>query len=426
MDRKNFLASLGLLTGSAITGYGKDLYSGQPDAMPLLTGAGEDIWNVIREEFSFPEGYVYLNTGGIGSVPRHVRSLVSDEWFRLESNPTPGHDLNKWNSLKKDVATLMGPGVDQLEIALISSATEGMNIILNGLPFQKGDEVITSLHEHPALNIPLLNQMKRKGVVIRTFEPDRKNGLNNVKLIDGLISKKTKLVFISHRTTTTGQLLPVKEIGEMVKSRNIWFALDGAQAPGSMTVDMKGWNVDFYTFSSHKWVLAPRRTGVLYVAKDKQDILAPVTVGAYSDNGYSIKDGTLNFQQSAQRYEYGTVNELLYLGFQASLKFINSIGIPAIREHNEFLSEKFRSELGKVKGCEILSPEEREFRSSMITFRLPGKSLNDISGAMGKDNIRVRPVGEADLNGVRISFHLYNNENDLDRAVESIKKISSN
>jgi len=408
------------------TGYGKDLYAGHPDSMPLLTGKGEDIWSVIRGEFSFPEGYVYLNTGGIGSVPRHVRSLVSDAWFQLESNPTPGHDLNKWNNIKKDVAVLMGPGVDQQEIALIGSATEGINIVLNGLPLQKGDEVITSLHEHPALNVPLLNLAKRKGIVIRTFDPDRKNGINNVKLIGNLISKKTRLIFVSHRTTTTGQLLPVKEIGDLAKGRNIWFALDGAQAPGSMLIDVKGWNVDFYTFSSHKWILAPRRTGVLYVSKDKQDIVEPVTVGAYSDNGYNLREGTLNFQSSAQRYEYGTVNELLYLGFHASMKFINSIGIPAIREHNELLSENFRNELQKIGGCEILSPEEKEYRSSMITFRFPGKSLNDISGAMGKDNIRVRPVGEADLNGVRISFHLYNNENDLDRAVESIKKITSN
>jgi selenocysteine lyase/cysteine desulfurase len=59
----------------------------------------------------------------------------------------------------------------------------------------------------------------------------------------------------------------------------------------------------------------------------------------------------------------------------------------------------------------------------MITFRIPGKSLNDITGPMAKDNIRVRPVGEADLNGIRVSFHLYNNENDLQRALDSIDNI---
>jgi len=426
MNRKNFLTTLGFVTGGAIAGIGRSpLPSVNPSFQPI-TGKEEDLWKVIKQEFSFPDGYVYLNTGGIGSVPRHVRSFFSDAWAQLEMSPTPGHDMNRWNDIKKDVAPLFGNGVDFSEVALISSATEGINIIINGLPLQRGDEIITTTHEHPALNIPLLNQIKRRGVAIKYFEPDRKNGLNNVKIISDLITKKTRLIFLSHRTTTTGQLLPVKEIGEIAKSRKIWFALDGAQAPGSMLIDVTGWNVDFYTFSSHKWVLAPRRTGALYVRKEMQETVAPVTVGAYSDNGFNIKDGTLNFQPSAQRYEYGTQNELLFFGLHESLKFINSIGIQKIREHNELLSERFYEELNKTGNCELLSPEEREYRSSMITFRIPGKNLNDITGAMGKDNIRVRPVSEANLNGVRVSFHLYNDMDDVDKALASIKKILNN
>jgi selenocysteine lyase/cysteine desulfurase len=423
MNRKNFIASLGLVAGGTLTGFRSPAAIEQmnlPFSLPLDE---DDLWKVIKQEFNFPEGYIYLNTGGIGTVPRHIRSIFSDAWAQLEMNPTPGHDHNKWEDLKKDVAPLFGEGVDPSEIALIGSATEGINIIINGLPLQKGDEIITSTHEHPALNIPLLNQMKRKGVVLKYFEPDRKAGLNNVKLISDLITKKTKLIFISHRTTTTGQLLPVKEIGDLAKSRKIWFALDGAQAPGSMLLDVNSWNVDFYTFSSHKWILAPRRTGVLYIRKDMQDIVAPVTVGAYSDNGYNIKEGTLNFQSSAQRYEYGTQNELLFIGFHESLKFINSIGIKKIREHNEILSEKFYEEMLKTKGCEVLSPEEREYRSSMITFRVEGKNFNNLTGAMGKDKIRVRPVSEAELNGVRVSFHIYNDSDDVEQAVKSIQNF---
>ena len=421
MNRKYFIATVGVAAGGALTGLTKPA-NGEQAALPFSLPANEeDLWRVIREEFSFPEGYIYLNTGGIGSVPRHVRSFFSDAWFQLERNPTPGHDLNKWNDIKKDVALLSGSGVDFSEIALISSATEGINIILNGLPLQKGDEIITTTHEHVALNIPLLNQIKRRGVVVRYFDPDRKNGLNNIKIISNLITKKTKLIFISHRTTTTGQLLPVKEIGELAKSKNIWYALDGAQVPGSMPIDVNSYNADFYIFSTHKWILAPRRTGVLYVKKDMQDIVAPTTIGAYSDNGFNIKDGSLNFQSSAQRYEYGTQNELLFFSMHESLKFINSIGLSDIRKHNETLSERFYEELKKIEGCDLLSPEEREYRSSMITFRVQGKNLNDITGAMGKENIRVRPVSEADLNGVRVSFHLYNNTDDVDKAVKSIR-----
>jgi cysteine desulfurase / selenocysteine lyase len=421
MNRKNFLATMGLVAGGSMAGLGKVNYH-IPGKLRFPEN-DDELWPAIKEEFSFPEGYSYLNTGGIGSVPRHVRSIVSDEWFQLESNPAPGHDLNKWNLLKKDLAAFLGQGVDASEIALISSATEGINIILNGLPLEKGDEIITSLHEHPALNIPLLNLVRRKGIVLRTFEPDRSQNLNNVKLIGDLISRKTKLIFISHRTTTTGQLMPVKEIGDLARSSDIRYAIDGAQAPGSMPVDLKALNVDFYTFSCHKWVLAPRRTGVLYVSKDKLETLSPVTVGAYSDNGFKIKEGTLNFQPSSQRFEYGTQNELLYIGLHASLKFLNSIGIERIRKHNEELSENFYSGLVRTDECELLSPSERSARTSMITFRIKGKPFNDVAGAMSKDNLRVRPVSEDDLNGIRVSFHLYNDRNDIDRAIDSIRKI---
>jgi selenocysteine lyase/cysteine desulfurase len=424
MNRKGFITTLGVFAGGTLTGFGNSVNK-EPASMPIFPAeGGGDLWKTVREEFSFPEGYVYLNTGGIGSVPRHVRSLVSDEWFKLENDPGPGHDLTKWNALKKDVATFFGPGTDASEISLISSATEGINIILNGLPLQKGDEVITTTHEHAALNIGLLNQMKRRGVVIKTFEPDRKTGLNNVTLINNLINKKTRLIFVTHKTTTTGQLLPVKEIGELARSKGIWFALDGAQAPGTMPIEVKDWNVDFYTFSCHKWVLAPRRTGVLYVTKEKLDNLTPVTVGAYSDGGYNMEERKLDYNPTAQRFEYGTQNDLLFKGFQASLNFINSIGIKNVQEHNEALSEHFYSEVGKIDGCELMSPSERQYRSSMITFRIPSKPLNDLMGAFSKDNVHVRPVGEGGLNAVRVSFHLYNDMNDLDRALNVIKTFS--
>ena len=423
MNRKNFITTIGVAAGGALSGFSKPNISQLTNQQLVLPSDEEALWEVVRQEFGFPDGYVYLNTGGIGSVPRLVRSFFSDAWAQLEMNPTPGHDLKKWDSIKKDIVPFLGKNVDYSEIALISSATEGINIILNGLPLQRGDEIITTTHEHVALHIPLLNQIKRRGVVVKYFEPDIEEGLNNVKKISDLLSKKTRLVFLSHRTTTTGQLLPVTEIGELVRSKNIWFAIDGAQVPGSMEVDVNSYKADFYTFSCHKWMLAPRRTGVLYVRKDMLDILAPVTVGAYSDNGMNIKEGTLEFQPSAQRYEYGTQNELLFFGLHESIKFINSIGLKKIRVHNEILSERFYQDLKSSSGIEFLSPKEREYRSSMITFRIPGRTINEISGSMGKDNIRVRPVSEADLNGIRVSFHLYNNMNDVERAVVSIRNI---
>ena len=150
-------------------------------------------------------------------------------------------------------------------LALIGCATEGIGMIVNGLPLKKGDEVITTTHEHVAVNSALLNRMQKDGIVIRLFDPDRENGLGNVDRIARLITPRTRLVLMSHVTCTTGQLFPVKEIAALARSRKIWFALDGAQAPVCSPFDIVETGVDFYTCSTHKWMMGPKRTGFIYV-----------------------------------------------------------------------------------------------------------------------------------------------------------------
>jgi selenocysteine lyase/cysteine desulfurase len=335
MNRRKFLDALAITAA----GFAALPASHEPSLSRYQTGKIRSEARSLREEFSFPEGYVYLNTGGIGSVPRFVRELVSEEWNRLEQAPSPGHDMVFWSDLKRETAAFLGTGVSPSEIAFTGCATEGINIILNGIEFKKGDEIVTSTHEHPALNIPLLNLSVRKGIKIKTFEPDIHSGLNNVNRVTDLIGKNTKLVFVSNRTATTGQIFPVKEIGAALAGRNILFAIDGAQVPGSMPVDLSDLNADFYTFSCHKWMLAPRRTGVLWVKENNFDILNPSVTGAYSDSSHSLRERRIELHTTAQRYEYGTQNDLLFKGMQASMRFLTAAGIKSVRENNEVLSE---------------------------------------------------------------------------------------
>ncbi|MBE0675900.1 MAG: aminotransferase class V-fold PLP-dependent enzyme [Bacteroidales bacterium] len=424
MERRNFLAAMGFLTGGAMTGLrGNSLQVPEETISSILSGEG-DMWSVVRRQFRFPDGFTYLNCGGIGPVPLHIRSIFSDLWNRMEENPSPGHDMTRWNNLKSDLAPVLGPGVKPSEIALVSCATEGINIILNGLPLKRGDEVITSTHEHPAVNIPLINNMKRRGVVVRTFDPDLVTGMNNLEKIKNLSSKKTKLILISHRTCTTGQLFPMKEIGDFARTNGIWYGLDGAQSPGSRPLEIVAWNVDFYTFSAHKWLLGPRRTGVLYVREEMQDMVEPVTIGAYSDREYNLAEGRLEFHNTAQRYEFGTQNELLFFGLQESVRLINDIGLDRIREYDESLSEYFHAGLKRIPSVIVISPEERQYRTSMISFKIQGMTASAISSALLKGGIRVRTVGESGLDAIRVSFHIFNNLEDADKALNKIEGIS--
>jgi selenocysteine lyase/cysteine desulfurase len=245
-----------------------------------------------------------------------------------------------------------------------------------------------------------------------------------VDRIEKLITSRTKLIFISHITCTTGQIFPLQEIGELAKAKGIWFAVDGAQAVGTMPMDIKNAHVNFYAFSGHKWTLGPKRTGVLYVQNDLLDVLRPVTVGAYSDDGFNILKNELKLHPTAQRYEYATQNDALFYGYEKGAEFVKTIGLEKVRKHNRALAEKFYAGLQEIPRAEILSPEEEKYRSSIISFKIKDKSFQDVGSYLTeKKRIRVRGVSEANVNGTRVSFHVYNSGQDVEKILTELKNF---
>jgi selenocysteine lyase/cysteine desulfurase len=426
MNRNRFLQSLGMVSGGLVLKPTVSAFATPAEFSKSIAGLGEDdFWKKIREQFTYPPDYIYFNTGGIGAAPKAVLNMVENTMQELEKSPRPGHDEKEWTEIKKRCTPFFGPECMPDELALTNTATEGINIILNGLLLKPGDEIITTSHEHVALNVPLLNHQKLNGIVIKVFEPDLEDGANNVKLIQNLISDRTRLIFHSHITCTTGQILPVEAIGKLARERNILYAVDGAQSAGTMPIDLKNLNVDFYACCGHKWVLGPKRTGLLYVQKDKLSLLHPVTVGAYSDVSHDILTGELTFRDNAGKFEYGTQNESLFRGLRTATEFLLAIGLEKIHDHNTSLAEQFYRGLAKMQNVEILSPVEEQYRSSMITFKLKNKDFQETANYLTREkHIRVRVVPEAGLNAVRASFHVYNQDFEVERILEELKKYA--
>lgn len=426
MKRRYFFKSIGGFAGGMLFTSGIPAFpsvTAFKDAVSGMNG-NKKFWKIIRNQFLLPKDYAYLNTGGLGSSPLMVRNTVKRKMAEEDAQPCAGHDEHDWWEIKEKCANLLGPEVKKEELALTSSATESINIIINGLPLKNGDEIILSTHEHVALNVPLLYKKKTDGIVLKTFEPDLKNISGNVKRIEKLINKRTRLIFTSHITCTTGQLLPIKEIGELAKSRGLWYALDGVQAVGHLPVNLKAAGVDFYAVSGHKWILGPRRTGILYVRENYLDMLKPSILGAYSNACFDLQKRQLELHPTAQRYEYGTQNEALFFGLGDAVDFINSIGIDTIWNHNRKLSEMFRNALRKIPGVELLCQEEEEHRSSMITFRVKNRDNRKICGFLKEKRLRVRSVTEANLDAIRVSFHIYNNEEESERLLREVRSLS--
>jgi selenocysteine lyase/cysteine desulfurase len=393
-------------------------------AQASAAGDEEYFWKLIRGQFLLDPGWTYLNFGGLGACPLPVlNSLV--EWSQAEERaPSAGYDDKRWWEVKEKLARALGKTCRKEDLGLIGGATEGVNVIVNGLPLKKGDEVITSTHEHVAVHSALLNRMQRDGIVIRLFEPDIVNGLGNVDRIARLMTPRTRLIFISHVTCTTGQRFPATEIAALARSRNIWFALDGAQAPVCVPFDIVETGADFYTCSTHKWMMGPKRTGFLYVRQGMLDTLRPQTVGGGSSERYDAAKGEFVLQPTAKRYESGTQNDALFYALGTACDFVETIGVARISRHNRPLAERFYHGLGEIPGVERLSPEEEAYRTPMIGFRMKAHAYTEINEHLAKDKIRVRPVAEGGLNSIRVSFYINNHDGDVTAILDSLKKLA--
>ena len=196
----------------------------------------EEFWSAVRQQFPLTHDRVYLNTGGLGASPTVSIQALKDKVDELEEISETGHTAELWQTTKERAGLALG--CDPGEIAFTRNTTEGANIVCNGLPLQRGDEVITSSHEHVGNTMTWLARQKREGIILKVFDPDTQSARNTLDRIESLITPRTRAISVSHVTCSTGQILPVRQIGQLIADRDIYYFVDGAQAPGMMPVDV--------------------------------------------------------------------------------------------------------------------------------------------------------------------------------------------
>ena len=393
-------------------------------AQAAAAGDEEFYWKLIRDQFILDPEWTFLNFGGVGSCPLPVLDALVGFTRAEERAPSAGHDEKPWQDVKEKLARALGRTCRKEDLGLIGGATEGVNVIVNGLALKKGDEAITSTHEHVAVHSALLNRMQRDGIAIRLFDPDIASAQGNVDRIARLITPRTRLILISHVTCTTGQLFPAKEIAALARAKGIWFALDGAQAPVNAPFDIAETGVDFYTCSAHKWMMGPKRTGFIYVRPGLIDALRPQTVGGGSSVRYDAAKGEFVLKPTAERFESGTQNDALFYALGTALDLVETIGVERIARRCRPMAERFYRGLGEIPGVERLSPEEEAYRTLMIGFRMKARTSAEIMSHLAKDRIRARPVGEGGLGSIRVSFYLNNRDEDVTAILDSLKTLA--
>lgn len=379
----------------------------------------EEFWGNVREQFPLNRERVYFNTGTIGPSPFPVQKAVQDSTEDLDRRGEYGG----WEAARPKLASFVN--VEESEISLTHNTTEGVNIIAWGLPLKRGDEVILTTHEHVGNALPWIARAKLDGIIIKTLSP-APTANENLNRHNDLISPKTRVIAIPHITCTVGQVFPVKEIATLAHDKDLWVFFDGAQAPGMLPVDLREIGCDFYAASCHKWMCAPRGTGFLYVKKEMLDVVQARFVGGNTDIGWDLTVTPHEFKgfvPTAHRYDYGTQSAPLFIGVAAAVDFLSAIGIKNISSYGSSLAATLQQKLIQLgENVEMLTPTEECSRGAMIGFRLKTMANDKFGELASKKGFRIRLVPESHLNSIRISTHLYNTLEEVERFVEVVKE----
>ncbi|MEM7040502.1 MAG: aminotransferase class V-fold PLP-dependent enzyme, partial [Bacteroidota bacterium] len=227
------------------------------------TANDEAYWKTIQDEFNFKPNQIYMNSATLGLTPRRAMEDMQERFERLSRG---SYRMEK--GPRQIIADILGVKVS--EISLTHNTTEGINIVAAGLPLKKRDEVIVTSHEHVGNALPWLNRARLDGIRLKVFDP-APTAAETLNRINDLITRRTRVIAVPHITCTTGQVLPIREISRLGRSKGIWVFLDGAHGPLTTALDLKDIDCDFYASCGHKWLCGPSGTGMLYVRESLLD-----------------------------------------------------------------------------------------------------------------------------------------------------------
>lgn len=371
---------------------------------------------------------VYLEHGAFGACPRHVLSRQQHLRECMERQPIRFFDdlLEPWlGDARARLARFVG--ADPRNVNFVPNVTTGVSCILRSLRFVPGDELLVSDLEFTASRRALEHVARRDGATVKTVElplPIRDSG-DVVERILGAIGRRTKLVLLSHVTSSTGIVLPLDEIVPRLRERGVRTLIDGAHAPGMIALDLERLGATYYVANCHKWVSAPKGAAFIHVHGDAQS-----EVGSWVS---SYNPGLASAAGPAFHDEFlwtGTADYTPYLCVGEALDHLESAvagGWPAIMQRNREIALRTRALLASTFGGELLAPESMTGSMAVAPLKLAQPWEAAHKALLERFSIEVafipwRPTGSM---LVRASFHLYNTPEDGEYLNKSLQALAA-
>jgi len=372
------------------------------------------MWKEIRELFPIHERVVYLNNAGV--APPSVRVLEALETYhRTHAQYGALRLFGEYSHLGGRIREILGGllGCAPASIALTRNTSEGMNIVAQGLPWSEGDTVLGLGREYPANVYPWWN-LVRRGVRVVRLEPT--NSGRDIDALEARMDAQTRVLAVSPVDWCTGYVHDLERLGEVCRRRGVLLVVDTAQTAGIVPLDMGRSGAAALAGSAWKWLMGPVGLGLFACSPELLERLDLVFVGTNTvrgDRDYLNYDFTP--KPDASRFQFSTANYNDWVYFLASLEVLEEIGFGRVRERVLSLTGILREGLAG-KGYEVLGSPRPEERSGIVSFR-----RGDLDARSKVAELMEKGIVTAERDGaVRVSPHIHNNEDDLERLLDAL------
>ena len=398
-DRRQFVKSLAAVPAASLL----------PAFAPHATQAA------ARGEFFLTDGLVYLNTGTIGPSRRATVEATHRAWEALEANPTAHYGQRVGAPMLEDTRTVAAKflGCDLDELAVTGSTTAGMNAIAQGLRLREGDRVLLPDQEHSG-GLHCWQYLARHHGVELDVVAIPQGEHRTAALVDCIakgIRSRMRVISVSHVFSSTGLRMPVAELSALARSRGLMCIVDGAQAAGAIRVNVRELGCHAYATSGHKWLLGPKGTGLLYIAKDAQASIRPM---AYEDSYRTYSNNN------------GVVNLPAIMGLGTAILHLDAVGMVNVEAYSLRLRDRLADRLAGMNGLTLVSPPAGERASPLLTVLLADRFDRRavVQALLARHQVAIRPThAEFGFNGIRFSVHEFNTDEDIDRAADALRRV---
>ena len=379
----------------------------------------------LKEEFLLDPDITFLNHGSFGATPKPVFDVYQKWQRRLENQPVLFLD-REIDDLLFHARQSLGKylNADPKDLVYIPNATHGVNILARSLALQPGDEILTTDHEYGACNYTWEYVCHKTGAIY-IQKPISLPTCTEEEIVEQFwsgVSKRTKVIYLSHITSPTALRLPVENICRRARQANILTIVDAAHSPGQLPVNLAEMDADFVFGNCHKWMLAAKGAAFLYARNDRQPIIEPLIVSW----GFHPTADTTTGSRFIDLIQWsGTKDPAAALTVPAAIQFMQDHNWEEVRRLCHALLAQAIYRVCELSNMAPLYPLDSDLYSQMGIAPLPEKiDLSRLKRRLYDEyQVEVPLIHWQNQKFIRISVQGYNSQNDIDTLINALSTL---